>query len=294
MGSGKGSGEGLGCCGGLTKLLMFIFNIVFWITGAALLGVGIWVKVDKVIAQNLSKVIPGNYLEVIAIVLIVLGSLIFVIGFCGCCGACKESVCLLAIYIALMVVIVLAEITVGVAAYVLRGSIESSLGGALKGQVERDYKFDNGIGLTWNFLQQNFECCGSDGPIDYKNSTWYKTSGVAEFVPVTCCVPTSKASDPQKTQAKNPAACQQDAKNIYDGFQATSTGGVFTGGCYPQLIDFIKKYSVYILAAAAAIAAVQIIGIGFASYLVHKIKKSKEEEEGMEMGKTGASNKGMV
>ncbi|CAH1787084.1 unnamed protein product [Owenia fusiformis] len=296
-GSGKGEGKGeggVGCCGGIIKLLLFIFNVVFWLIGAAILGVGIWLKVDKNLVENINKLLPGPYLDIIAIVMIVLGALIFLIGFSGCCGACQESICLLAIYITLMVIIIIAEIAVGVFAYVHRNTLEKELGGALKGQVTNDYEFDNGIGYAWNFLQTEFKCCGSAGPKDFENSKWRQSSGNATQginVPVTCCVPVSKAGNPQTTVAKNPTLCEAAAATAFAG-GAPNKDYLYTDGCYDKLLEFIKKYGVYIIAGLGAVAAIQLFGIAFTSFLIHRIKKSKQEEnDALEM--QGRSNPGM-
>lgn len=81
------------------------------IIGGVILGIGIWVKVDK---SNLFELMGkiklddtaasfsstnSSILNTMAIVLIVLGTFTFVTGFCGCCGAIKESQCLLYIVI---------------------------------------------------------------------------------------------------------------------------------------------------------------------------------------------------
>ena len=70
--------------------------------GAAALGLGIWAYVDKNKMAVLAKVGADNtdfnitgLLESAAIVLMVGGAAILLIGFLGCCGAFKESQCLL-------------------------------------------------------------------------------------------------------------------------------------------------------------------------------------------------------
>lgn len=70
------------------------------LAGAAILAVGIWVKVDSGSVLNflgeienapeeLSQVLNVGYL------LIAIGALLVVIGFLGCCGAIRENKCML-------------------------------------------------------------------------------------------------------------------------------------------------------------------------------------------------------
>ena len=81
---------------------MLDFIISVQLLGAAAFGLGIWAYVDKSKMTVLAKVGADNtdfnvigLLESAAIVLMVGGAAILLIGFLGCCGAFKESQCLL-------------------------------------------------------------------------------------------------------------------------------------------------------------------------------------------------------
>lgn len=70
------------------------------LAGAAILGVGIWVKVHSGSIFGLIKKMDDAPQEVtqllnVAYLLIVLGSLLFLIGFLGCCGVVRQSKCML-------------------------------------------------------------------------------------------------------------------------------------------------------------------------------------------------------
>ncbi|XP_063625189.1 tetraspanin-5-like [Cydia splendana] len=73
------------------KFLLFIFNLVFALVGATLLGLGVagYLKVEAVAR------ILGRYGGHVPIFYIVLGSLVFGVAFFGCCGAVTESQCML-------------------------------------------------------------------------------------------------------------------------------------------------------------------------------------------------------
>ncbi len=78
------------------KIFNSPFFIYFQLLGCAILGVGIWVRVDP----NLSKYVDNSgtfdYLYTGAYILIVVGVIVMIIGFLGCCGAIRESQCMLA------------------------------------------------------------------------------------------------------------------------------------------------------------------------------------------------------
>lgn len=74
----------------------------FWLqlAGAAVLGVGIWVKVDSGSILNFLQNVEqapselGQLLNV-GYLLIAVGAVLLILGFLGCCGAIRESKCML-------------------------------------------------------------------------------------------------------------------------------------------------------------------------------------------------------
>lgn len=63
------------------------------IAGLAILGVGILLKLKN---NDISTFIPDKYhLDLPPLLLIIIGSIIFITAFFGCCGAIKESTCML-------------------------------------------------------------------------------------------------------------------------------------------------------------------------------------------------------
>uniref|UniRef100_A0A3Q2PGT4 Tetraspanin n=1 Tax=Fundulus heteroclitus TaxID=8078 RepID=A0A3Q2PGT4_FUNHE len=71
------------------KYLVFLFNLLFWICGCVILGVGIYLKVSKD-----GNAITDQYLPSFEL-MISIGVIIMVIGFLGCCGAYRENRCML-------------------------------------------------------------------------------------------------------------------------------------------------------------------------------------------------------
>ena len=69
--------------------------IFFQLLGCAILGVGIWVRVDPNFKQYVDNSESFNYLYACAYILIVVGVIVMVVGFLGCCGAIRESQCML-------------------------------------------------------------------------------------------------------------------------------------------------------------------------------------------------------
>jgi len=104
-----------------TKYLLFIFNLLFWLIGLALIAIGLWAKLDQDFIAKVMDVAGdsdlaeelSNYITIMAIFIIVLGAIIACIGFFGCCGAMRQSRCCLGIFFFLLLICFLVTIVLG-------------------------------------------------------------------------------------------------------------------------------------------------------------------------------------
>lgn len=70
-----------------------VISCLFQVAGAALLAAGVLLKLKN---NDIQSFIPDKYhLGLPPILLIILGSTIFVTSFFGCCGAIRENTCML-------------------------------------------------------------------------------------------------------------------------------------------------------------------------------------------------------
>ncbi|KAF8382195.1 hypothetical protein PRIPAC_71337, partial [Pristionchus pacificus] len=107
------SGESeVGCC---TKYSIFVFNVLFFLVGFSMVALGTYAKVDNdgiynKMRQNTSAIAMDP-----TIIAILVGIVIFIIGFCGCLGSLRENTILLTIYAYVLIFILIVEfIAVGV------------------------------------------------------------------------------------------------------------------------------------------------------------------------------------
>jgi len=110
----------------ITKYLLFTFNLVFWLIGLFLIGVGVWAKADPLFVERVlsiadeatddKPVINENdlvYVHYMAYFLIGLGAVINIIALFGCCGAIKESRCCLGLFFTTLLICFLVTIVFG-------------------------------------------------------------------------------------------------------------------------------------------------------------------------------------
>ncbi|XP_056263197.1 tetraspanin-4 isoform X2 [Pseudoliparis swirei] len=93
------------CC---VKYLMFVFNLIFWLGGCGLFGIGVWLSFTQAEFSSLPVSFPSLSA---ANLLLVAGGITMVTGFLGCLGALKEQRCLLFMFFVILLVLVLTEAT---------------------------------------------------------------------------------------------------------------------------------------------------------------------------------------
>ncbi|XP_069751203.1 tetraspanin-4a isoform X2 [Narcine bancroftii] len=161
------------------KYLMFVFNLLFWMAGGGVLGVGIWLAVTQGNFATLSATFP--FLSA-ANLLIGTGSVATIIGFLGCVGAIKENKCLLLSFFVLLLLIFIVEVIAGILVCVYRAQIDTHARDDLTDGLQL-FGTDGNIGLTnaWSIVQTDFRCCGVSNYTD-----WFEVFNATQ-VPDSCC-----------------------------------------------------------------------------------------------------------
>lgn len=239
------------------KYLLFLFNLIFFIAGLGLIILGAVVQTN--FREYFAFFTSGTNLNSAAILLIVVGCIIFIIGFFGCCGAYKENYCMTMTFAVLLGIIFVLEIAAGITAYILRDQVRTILqDGMTKALVNYDRNSYEGVTKAWNVLQTNFKCCGVEDYQSWKNNTLMNTN---QTVPRSCCI--NESDDPKVC---NPYVLKPNADK--------ST--IYQNGCLAKFVHFAQQ-NVYIVGGVGiGLAFVQIIGIILACCLARTIKKEYE------------------
>uniref|UniRef100_A0A3P9PR58 CD82 molecule b n=1 Tax=Poecilia reticulata TaxID=8081 RepID=A0A3P9PR58_POERE len=106
-------------CITVTKYFLFLFNLLFFIFGALIMGFGLWILFDK---ESFIAVLQesSDTVKVASYILIGVGSLTMAMGFFGCIGAIYEIRCLLGLYFTCLLLILIAQVTAAVLIYIQR------------------------------------------------------------------------------------------------------------------------------------------------------------------------------
>ncbi|CAM9847819.1 unnamed protein product [Bubo scandiacus] len=145
------------------KILLFIFNLTFWLAGLAVIAFGLWLRFGGVMADFASDKKSPEYFFMGLYVLVGAGALMTTVGFFGCCGAARESQCLLGAFFACLLVIFAAEVTAGVFAFIGK-KVAIQEAQKIYEDIYDDYMKNPGgkVNRTIYHYHLAFQCCGKD------------------------------------------------------------------------------------------------------------------------------------
>ncbi|XP_038152137.1 tetraspanin-8-like [Cyprinodon tularosa] len=144
------------------KYLLFLFNLLFWICGCIILGVGIYLKVSKEGNSITEQYLPSFEL------MIAIGVIIMVLGFLGCCGASRENRCMLLVFFVLLLIIFALLLAAGILAAVEEGKVRGWVEEKLK-KLEPLTDQPQNVKDDLEKLQAELKCCGlTKGPSEWK------------------------------------------------------------------------------------------------------------------------------
>ncbi|XP_022082907.1 tetraspanin-1-like [Acanthaster planci] len=181
-------------CGTCSKIMLFIVNFAFWLSGIAVLGMGIWVSIDRNTMEFL-KVFDYPIFRNLGFAMIAVGGFVTMLGFIGCFGACHESKCLLWTYFVCLLLLFLSEIVCVALAFSYTEQVKDYVKVKLGEPVMHGYsKKKTSIVKAVDSMQETLMCCGNHNHTDWQGSQWYKEvvsdKRQNETVPSSCCITT--------------------------------------------------------------------------------------------------------
>ncbi|KAI1231623.1 hypothetical protein IHE44_0007700 [Lamprotornis superbus] len=125
-------------CGRLSylclKLTLITYSTTFWLIGALVLGVGIYAEIER----QKYKTLESAFLAP-AIILIVLGIVMFLVSFVGVLASLRDNLCLLQAFMYILGICLLIELTGGVVALIFRNQTIKFLNDNIRRGIENYY-----------------------------------------------------------------------------------------------------------------------------------------------------------
>ncbi|CAL8287912.1 unnamed protein product [Merluccius merluccius] len=219
----------------VVKYLLFTFNLLFFVSGAVILGVSVHAISNRAQYQLNDELMPAVHLT------ICVGTISLVLGFLGCCGAIRENRCLLALFFVGQLLMLLMALAVGAL-----GAIAQT--DEARGAVEAHFETLGPLSEVPKEVQESIQelekagkCCGFfKGHEDWGNSSL--------AVPDSCnCTDTSR----------NCTAV--DGRDLY----ATP--------CLSYLLQWLGHVSDTLMATAFTFAGLIVLGMVFSMAMICQI-----------------------
>ncbi|XP_043672332.1 tetraspanin-5 isoform X3 [Vespula pensylvanica] len=247
------------CC---LKYVIFGFNVMFWWLGLGIMAVGVWAWTEKDTFNNLSRL--TNVALDPAFILILVGTVTFIIGFTGCVGALRENTCLLAAYAIFLALLLLMEMTAGVLGFIFKDWIKSQATGGFQAFIIH-YREDPDQQNLIDWIQEDWlQCCGIEGPKDWDRNNYFNCSSSDIGSREACGVPFSCCKRKPNEIIKN-KQCGYDVRKPSYNFEVAKV--IYEKGCVQAGEEWMERNLLPIASGAVVTAFAQILGICFAQNL---------------------------
>lgn len=247
------------CGASCVKGMFMVFNFVLWISGLALLTVGVLAKTKFARYMKLSTEI--DY-DIAPYIMIGCGVFIVLVGFCGCWASMKEHGWALKIYMGILVILFLTECGGAIAGYVMRKKLHDGLTKGFNQRLENYRNNSQDKEMIDEVQGTLIHCCGTTGYKDWSQ----KNNATAASVPISCC----------KTDCK--ATCTLDG-NFCPANTPNDTSKLYTTGCVEKIESLAKKNFMIIGGVALGIAVLQLLGVFCAFCLTKLIKENAQYDQ---------------
>lgn len=229
----------------LIKYMLFTFNLIFVVTGLALLGFGFLVRT---LYQSYEHFLTPSYFD-LASLFVSVGAIVVGVAFLGCCGAIRESAWMVLTFSFFLGCLFVVELVASAGSYVLSENAKSVVHAKFN-ETMKLYNHSGKITRVWDILQDNLDCCGA---VNYTD--WYPI--LNDSLPMSCCA--------NEYGAIGSAQC--DAQSTY----------LRHAPCLDILGGIIRENAGSIAIVALGIAFVQMLGICFACTLGKSIRNQYQK-----------------
>ncbi|XP_025110270.1 tetraspanin-18-like [Pomacea canaliculata] len=265
-------------CPKCMKITLVIFNVLVLLVGGVVLGLGIYAHVTDFIT-GLSAVVGSDLFRAGSILIIVAGALMVVISFLGCCGAWQENRIMLGMYFATILILVVFFIAASISGFVFRDKMRGYLEQEAEKSLIKDYGFNTQVTNDWDVIQTKLECCGVKGDQNsetswaiYKIKTeWFKNNSTGQYVPNSCCSPTSNKGRCTGVVLGMTLGPPRDGPPITAFMDENDD--LYKTGCYDKFWNFIETHALIVGGVAIAAIIVMVIALIFSICVCREVVK---------------------
>nr|ACJ02407.1 TSP6 [Echinococcus multilocularis] len=147
------------------RILLVVCNLFVFLFGCICTGFAAYTlaKVREYTSDQGALIVPAFILTLVLLILI--------LGFLGCCGAWKLNSCCLKTYAIIITILIIIEVICGILILVYHDKQGKDFIAKFLRQCIREAEVPGNTDMEdmMRNLQEKFECCGADGPSDWRN-----------------------------------------------------------------------------------------------------------------------------
>lgn len=249
----------------VVKYLLFVFNFIFWVIALVMVAIGVYARVMKHAETALACLSVDP-----AIMLLVVGVLMFIITFCGCVGSLRENICLLQTFCICLTVIFVLQLAAGVLGFVFSDKARNKVTDIINNAIVH-YRDDIDLQNLIDFGQREFGCCGGVTYTDWSQNMYFNCnmgnpSRESCSVPFSCCI-ISKDKEVINTM------CGQGMQELE---YLEAANHIYTNGCIDKLVNWIHSNLFLLGGIALGLAIPELVGMFLSQILINQIKDQIE------------------
>uniref|UniRef100_UPI00398F39B0 tetraspanin-33 n=1 Tax=Pristiophorus japonicus TaxID=55135 RepID=UPI00398F39B0 len=204
-----------------------------------------------------------------ALILIIVGCLIFCITFLGCAGALRDIQILLKIFMWTLLLILLLQATGATLGFIFSEKVERKSVALLeKGMIR--YRDDLDLQNLIDFIQKKFKCCGVSSYKDWSKNMYFS------------CV----EANPSLEQCGVPFSCcvtdTEEVLNTMCGYKTqslkpwTARKQIYTDGCLDKIVKWGQQNLLLIGGVSLGLFLLEILMISLTVALLSQIRSIKK------------------
>lgn len=167
------------------KFTLNVYSMLFSLVGLCVLCVGVYAEVER----QKNRTLEGLFLAP-AVVLILLGLVMFTVSMVGMVGSLRDNKTLLHMFLCVLCVLLLLQAVALTTALIFEKKTSALFQSSIREGIKHYYD-DLDFKNILDYVQQKFSCCGGDEYKDWGVNQYHScnsTGPLACGVPYTCCV----------------------------------------------------------------------------------------------------------
>lgn len=255
----------------IVKYSLFVSCYIFWVASGLMIAVGLYAKLCK------ETGIVDTLATDPAIILIVVGMLMFAITFLGCMGALRDLHILLKIFAAMLLLVLILQLVAAVLGFIFSGMVLEKASNVMSKAIIR-YREDADLENFIDYIQKKFECCGVNSYKDWSLNIYFycmETNPSLERcgVPYSCCIR-------EEGQTVINTMCGYGTQNLKKWHVEHQ---IFVDGCLNTIVSWGRGNLLFLGGIAMGLILLEILVTCLAFVQIYQIDFIMERKKSMAM-----------